>query len=104
MDPRRWGLLAVGWRTGISGLHLRSARKGIPEKTGIYDALENLFWEQVDALTGLRKHGHNIDYMMNSRLRASSRHGGQLLLDLLCSDPPRGRPFGGGGTIAIVQN
>jgi hypothetical protein len=29
--------------------------------------------------------------------RASPRHGGQVFFELFVTDPPRGRPFGGGG-------
>jgi len=38
--------------------------------------------------------------MMDSRLRASPRHGGTggLLSIFFVTDPPRGRPVGGGGT------
>jgi len=40
----------------------------------------------------------SIVIMMVPRLRASPRHGGAVMfLELLCSYPPRGRPFGGGG-------
>jgi hypothetical protein len=36
--------------------------------------------------------------MMDPRLRASPRHGGQeLFSNFLVTDPPRGRPIGGGG-------
>ena len=36
-------------------------------------------------------------YTMEPRLRASPRHGGQDFFELFVTDPPRGRPFGGGG-------
>ena len=38
-----------------------------------------------------------VMYTMEPRLRASPRHGGQGLFELFVTDPPRGRPFGGGG-------
>ena len=37
--------------------------------------------------------------MMDIRLSASPRHGGQGgFFNFLVTDPPRGRPIGGGGT------
>jgi hypothetical protein len=36
-----------------------------------------------------------VFYTMDPRLRASPRHGGTGRL--IVTDPPRGRPFGGGG-------
>jgi hypothetical protein len=38
-----------------------------------------------------------VMYEMKTRLRASPRHGGQRFFELFVTDPPRGRPFGGGG-------
>ena len=35
--------------------------------------------------------------MMITRLRASPRHGGAMSFRAFVADPPRGRPFGGGG-------
>jgi len=44
------------------------------------------------------------EFTMVARLRASPRHGGAMksfggdeILPVLVTDPPRGRPFGGGG-------
>jgi hypothetical protein len=38
-----------------------------------------------------------VMYTREPRLRASPRHGGQGFFELFVTDPPRGRPFGGGG-------
>ena len=47
-----------------------------------------------------------VMYTMEPRLRASPRHGGQGFFELFVTDPPRGRPFGGGGNhhIWIIVN
>ena len=38
-----------------------------------------------------------VMYTMEPRLRDSPMHGGQVFFGLFITDPPRGRPFGGGG-------
>ena len=38
-----------------------------------------------------------VMYTIEPRIRASQRHSGQGLFELFVPDPPRGRPFGGGG-------
>ena len=38
-----------------------------------------------------------VMYTMVPRIRASPRHGGQGFFELFVTNPPRGRPFGGGG-------
>ena len=41
---------------------------------------------------------------MEPRFRASQRHGGQEVFELFVTDPPRGRPFGGGGNHRTWRN
>ena len=84
-------------KNNLSSCSVHSQRRWLYQ---LYDFSPEFFLdlEKRTGIYGVHSRSMKIVlYSMEPHLKASPRHGGQGFFELFVTDPPRGRPFGGGG-------